>query len=137
MSQSLENISNLLLESPSFFILPSSKRNAGKLTILFSSAVAARELAYMLRGDWDGVNAVIIYQPDAIAVKNALDLLRLELGQEEVEYCQAGERCTLLIFPSIPLFSKARSGKSVLMAEFLLLQEALEESIANRRTRSS
>lgn len=117
MSQRTENISNLLHESPSFFLLSASKRNAQKLTMLFSSALAARELAYMLRGDWDGLNAVTVYQPDAVAVQTALALLKLELGLEEVNYCQPGEDCSVLILP--PLQITTRSGKSVLMAEFL------------------
>ena len=120
MSQRTGNISNLLHESPSLFILPTCRGDAGKVTLLFSSALAARELAYLLRGDWDGVNAVTIYQPDAVAVKNALALLKLELGQEEVNYCYAGEDCSVLVLPPSQIFSTARSGKSVLMAEFLM-----------------
>ena len=117
MSQSLENISNLWPESPSFFILPTSRGGAGTITMLFSSVLAAREVAYMLRGDWDGVNAVTIYQPDAVAVQTALALLKLELGLEEVNYCHPGEDCSVLILPPIQITT--RSGKSVLMAEFL------------------
>ncbi|WP_009631123.1 hypothetical protein [Synechocystis sp. PCC 7509] len=120
MSQSLENISNLLHESPSLFLLSAFRLDAGKITILFSSVLAAREVAYMLRGDWDGVNAVTIYQPDAVAVQNTLALLKLELGQEEVNYCYAGEDCSVLVLPPLQIFSTARSGKSVLMAEFLM-----------------
>lgn len=120
MTQSSANIfSNLLHESPSFFILPAFRLDAGKITMLFSSVLAAREVAYMLRGDWDGLNAVTIYQPDAVAVQNALALLKLELGLEEVSYCQLGEDCSVLVLPPIQIFSTARSGKSVLMAEFL------------------
>ena len=116
MTQSSANIfSNLLHESPSFFILPTFRGDAGKITLLFSSVLAAREVAYMLRGDWDGLNAVTIYQPDAVAVQNALALLKL--GQEEVSYCHAGEDCSVLILPPIQITT--RSGKSVLMAEFL------------------
>ena len=120
MSQRTGNISNLLPESPSFFILPTSRGDAGKITLLFSSGLAAREVAYMVRGDWDGLNAVTIYQPEAVAVKNALALLKLELGLEEVNYCPAGEYCSVLVLPPIQVFSTARSGKSVLMAEFLM-----------------
>ena len=117
MSQSLENISNLLHESPSLFLLPVFRREAGKITMLFSSVLAAREVAYMLRGDGDGVNAVTIYQPDAVAVQTALALLKLELGLEEVNYYHPGEDCSVLILPPIQITT--RSGKSVLMAEFL------------------
>ncbi len=86
--------------------------------MLFSSVLAAREVAYMLRGDWDGVNGVTIYQPDAVAVQTALALLKLELGQEEVNYCHPGENCSVLILPPIQITT--RSGKSVLLAEFLM-----------------
>lgn len=135
MSQRAENISNLWHESPSFFILPTYKGNAGKVTLLFSSTWAAKELAYMLRGDWDGVNAVTIYQPDSIAVKNALDLLKLELGQEEIEFCHVGECCSVLLFPSITPFSNTpRSGKSVMTAELVLLMQAMER-YSKRRLR--
>ncbi|PSB27623.1 hypothetical protein [Chlorogloea sp. CCALA 695] len=120
MPQRTENISNLLHESPPFFIFPTCKGNAGKVTLLFGSALVAREVAYMLRGDWDGLNAVTIYQPDMVAVKNALALLKLELGLEEVNYCHAREYCSVLVLPPIQIFSTARSGKSVLMAEFLM-----------------
>ena len=119
MSQSLENISNLLHGSPSFFILPTFGGDAGRITMLFSSALAAREVAYMMRGDWDGLNAVTIHQPDVLAIQNALALLKLELGLEEVNYCYAGEDCSVLVLPPIQVFSTNRSGKSVLMADFL------------------
>ncbi len=127
MTQSSANIfSNLLHESPSFSLLSASRGDARKLTMLFSSALAAREIAYMLRGDWDGLNAVTIYQPDAVAVQNALALLKLELGLEEVNYCQLGECCSVLVIPPIQLFSATRSGKSVLMAEFLKQFSSME-----------
>ncbi len=130
MSQRMENISNLLHESRSFFILPTSRGDAGKITMLFSSVLAAREAAYMLRGDWDGLNAVTIHQPDVVAIQNALALLKLELGLEEVNYCRAGEDCSILVLPPIQIFSTARSGKSVLMADFLMqfLTEGIESS---------
>jgi len=126
----MENISNLLHESRSFFILPTSRGDAGKITMLFSSVLAAREAAYMLRGDWDGLNAVTIHQPDVVAIQNALALLKLELGLEEVNYCRAGEDCSILVLPPIQIFSTARSGKSVLMADFLMqfLTEGIESS---------
>ena len=117
MSQRTGNISNLLHESPSLFILPTCRGDAGKVTLLFSSALAAREVAYMMRGDWDGLNAVTIHQPDVLAIQNALALLKLELGLEEVNYCHPGEDCSVLILPPIQITT--RSGKSVLMAEFL------------------
>lgn len=137
MSQKAENISNLWQESPSFFILPTYKGNTGKVTLLFSSTWAAKELAYMLRGDWDDVNAVTIYQTDLVALHNALALLKLELGQEEIEFCHAGEYCSVLLLPSIPLFSNTpRSGKSVMTAELVLLMQAMERYSKRRLRRS-
>lgn len=121
MSQRAENISNLLHESPSFFSLPIYKGNTGKVTLLFSSTLAAREAAYMLRSDWDGVNAATIYQPDAVAVQNALALLKLELGEEQVEFCHPGKRCYL---PGkeqqLLMTGECRSGKSLIVAELLI-----------------
>ncbi len=121
MFQRTENISNLLHESPSLFLLSASRRDAGKITLLFSSALAAREGAYMLRGDWDGVNAVTIYQPDVVAVQNTLALLKLELGKELVEFCHTGDYCYL---PGkeqqLLLTGECRSGKSLMVAELLI-----------------
>lgn len=129
MSQSSANIfSNLLHESPSFFLLSASGRNARKLTILFSSPLAAREGAYMLRGDWDGVNGVTIYQPDAVAVRNALALLKLELGSGQVEFCHAGDCCYL---PGkeqqLLMTGECCYGKSLIVTELLI--EALWEEL--------
>lgn len=111
------------------YILYIHRRRASKSTLLFSSALAAREMAYMLRGDWDGVNAVTVYQPDAVAVQNALDLLLLELGQEEVECCHARE-CCALVLPSIAL----SNSSLILTAE--LLMPALER-YRDRTSRSA
>lgn len=129
MSERENNISNLLSASPSFFIPPSSKRNVGKLTMLFGSTLAAREIAYMLRADWDGVNAVTIYKPDSVAVQNALDLLRLELGQKEIECCHVRECCALILPPTAPPNSKLISTAELLM-------QALER-YSNCRARSA
>lgn len=128
MSQRTENISNLLHESPSLFLLSAFRGDAGKITMLFSSALVAREVAYMLRGDWDGLNAVTIHQPDVVAIQNALALLKLELGKEQVEFCHAGEDCYL---PGkeqqLLLTGECRSGKSLMVAELLI--EALWEEL--------
>lgn len=137
MSQSSGNISNLWHESPSFFSLPTREGSKDKVTLLFSSTWVARELAYMLRGDWDGVSAVTIYQPDSVALQNALALLKLELGQEKTEFCHAGEYCSVLLFPSItPFYNTPRSGKSVMMAEYLLLLQALQRYSKRKLRRS-
>lgn len=111
------------------YILYIHRRRASKSTLLFGSALVAREIAYILRGDWDGVNAVTIYQPDAVAVQNALDLLLLELGQEEVECCHARESCALVL-PSI-----APLNSSLILTAKLLMQAI--ERYRNRTYRSA
>lgn len=120
MSKSSGNISNLLNALPSFFILPTTEQNTGKLTILFSSALVAKEAAYMLRSNWDGVNAVTIRQPDSTAIHNAVDLLKLELGREQIEFCKTGECCYLLEKEQQILMTKECSSKSLVFAELLM-----------------
>lgn len=88
--------------------LPIYTWNTDNLTILFSTAVAAREAAYMLRNDWDGVNSVSILHPDGEAVLTTLDLLQLEPGQ--FDFCQSGKLCN---FPEeVPTDSSVLSSKS-------------------------
>lgn len=43
-------------------------------TILFDSSAAAQEIAYMLRGEWDGLNAIIIEDFDRSALDLAIGL---------------------------------------------------------------
>ena len=97
---------------------------ACSLILLFSSARLAKEAAYMLRGDWDEVNTVTIYQPDPVAVHNVLELLLLELGLIEVECCQSGEYCYLPKGEQINGSTSPNDRKEVLIAE--LLMQSLE-----------
>ena len=97
---------------------------ACSLILLFSSARLAREAAYMLRGDWDGVNAVTVNEPDPLAVHNVLELLLLELGLIEVECCQSGEYCYLPKEEQINGSTSPNDRKEILMAE--LLMQSLE-----------
>ena len=99
--------------------------NTDNLTILFSSAIAAKEAAYILRSNWDCVNAVNIHQPDLIAIHNAVELLKLELGQEQVEFCETGECCYLLEKEQQILMPEECSNKSLVVAE--LIRQALSE----------
>ena len=78
----------------------------------------------MLRGDWDEVNTVTIYQPDLTAVHNVLELLLLELGLIEVECCQSGEYCYLPKSEQINGSTSPNDRKEILMAE--LLMQSLE-----------
>jgi hypothetical protein len=95
---------------------------------LFSSARSAKEAAYMLRSNWDGVSAVTINEPDPIAIHNVLELLKLELGLIEVECCQSGEYCYLpkgeRINASVSPGNSKEISKEILMAE--LLMQSLE-----------
>ena len=100
-------------------------------TLLFSSTVVAREAAYMLRGDWDGTNAVTISAPDPVAIHNAVELLELELGEGQVEFCYNRQRCPLPELPEtqihLQVSDRPRSGKSIMLAELWL--EAVERGI--------
>ena len=97
---------------------------ACSLILLFSSARSAREVAYMLRSNWDGVNAVTVNEPDPVAVHNVLELLLLELGLIEVECCQSGEYCYLPKEEQINGSASPNDRKEVLIAE--LLMQSLE-----------
>lgn len=99
--------------------------DSDRINIMFASLVAAREVAYILRGDWDGLNAVTIYQPDAVAIHNALALVKLDLGLEEVEYCTAGECCLLENKGAMRVFEGTRSGKSIMLADFFVDDRSL------------
>lgn len=97
---------------------------ACSLILLFSSARSAKETAYMLRSNWDGVNAVTVNEPDPIAIHNVLELLKLELGLIEVECCQNGEYCYLPKEDQINGSVSSGDRKEILMAE--LLMQSLE-----------
>lgn len=102
-----------------------AERDGNLTTIIFSSILVATEVAYTLRGIWDGLNSVDIYQPDSAAVQNALALVKLELGLEEIEYCTAGECCFLEDKGGIRIFRSARAGKSKMLASFFVDDRSL------------
>jgi len=54
--------------------------------VLFGSAKAASEIAWMLRADWDRCNGVVFNVPDGIAIETATKLL-------ETELCEVGDNC--------------------------------------------
>ena len=98
--------------------------NQDNNTLLFNSALVAKEAAYMLLGNWDGVNAVTIRRYDSITVQTAVELVKLELGQEEqIDFCQQGQYCFVNQLSMDPK-TKARSGKSIILGEKLM--KALE-----------
>ena len=96
------------------------RTRASSSILLFSSALVAREAAYMLRSNWDGVNAVTVDELDPTAVHNVLELLLLELGTPEVDCCQNGEYCYLpnderTNGSTLPNYSKAILFEQLLM----------------------
>lgn len=90
-------------------------------SILFSSPLVAREAAYILRGEWDGLNAVILHQTDTTAINTTVQLLELELGQK-IEFCRNQEFCCFRDDPQIHLYldDRPRAGKSILLTESLI-----------------
>lgn len=100
-------------------------------TLLFNSSLIAKEAADVLRGDWDGVNAVTVHQPkvviirydDSLVVEYAGESVKLELREREIEFYQQGQYCFLNQLTMHPK-TKARSGKSIIVSE--LMMKALE-----------
>lgn len=63
-----------------------------QLILLFQDTTIAKEIGYMLRAKFDGLNAIELPEPvDRVAVKTALDLWR-------AEFCQLGESCLWFAF---------------------------------------
>lgn len=58
--------------------------------VLFSSILAASEIAYMIRGKWDACNSVLIAAPDRRAIETAASLL-------EAEFCYAWDCCEVQV----------------------------------------
>lgn len=65
--------------------------------LLFDSVQAAQEVAYMLYGQWDGCNGVIISKVDITAVQVAANLV-------DAKWCLSKEKCMLLIFINKKIF---------------------------------
>jgi hypothetical protein len=64
--------------------------------LFFNNIQAAREIAYALRGDWDGCNGVVFRDGvESLALQQAIATVGLEIG-EEIEFCRLGSRCTWL-----------------------------------------
>lgn len=85
-------------------------------TYLFNSREVAQEVAWVLRGEWDGVNAVAwnLSDVDGIALSTAASL-------ENAEYCRENAVCLLgMELEGSPVFEQALAGKSYVLSESLL-----------------
>lgn len=111
--------------------LDRTNRGNDGYTLLFNSSLIAKEAANVLRGDWDGRNAVTVHQPkvviirhdDSLVVEYAGESVKLELREREIEFCQQGQYCFLNQL-TMPPKAKAHSGKSMIVSE--LMMKALE-----------
>lgn len=99
-------------------------------TLLFNSSSVAKEAADVLRGDWDGSNAVTVRQYDVVAVREDNCLVVEYAGgevkldsREEIEFCQKGQYCYINKL-SRRSQTKARSGRSIILTEKMM--QALE-----------
>lgn len=100
-------------------------------TLLFNSSTLAKEAADVLRGDWDGLNAVTIrqykvvaiHEDDFIVVENGVESVKFELKEREIEYCQQGQFCYINTLSMRPQ-TKANSGRSIVLSEKIM--QALE-----------
>lgn len=68
------------------------------VTLLFDSHIAAHEIAWMLRGNWDGCNGVSFISPDEEAVDVAAKLHR-------ANWCRTGDSCPII--DSYPISQEA------------------------------
>ncbi|WP_039717658.1 pentapeptide repeat-containing protein [Scytonema millei] len=66
-----------------------SDRSGEHRVLLFDSHDAAYNVAFMLNGEWDECNSVVIPSSDEIAIKTAASLV-------EARWCDSGKSCTLL-----------------------------------------
>jgi len=84
-------------------------------SFLFNSVKAAQEVAYALRGRWDGYNGVNFLAHDYVA-------LRLATALCNTEYCEVGNKCDIL--------DNIRESRNVLMLG--LRNTAIESAIASQ-----
>lgn len=66
-----------------------SARSGKNRVLLFDSRDAAYNVAFMLDGQWDECNSVVIPTSDEIAIKTAASLV-------EARWCDSGKSCALL-----------------------------------------
>ena len=82
---------------------------------LFNSVEAAQEVAYALRGKWDGCNGVEFLIHDYLALQLAADLCN-------AEYCAVGSGCKIL--------DNIRELRNILLLGFR--NTAIESAIASQ-----
>ena len=95
-------------------------------TLLFNSSSVAKEAADVLRGDWDGSNAVTVRQYDVVAVREDNSLVIEYAGEsvkldsrEEIEFCEQGQYCYVNKL-SRRSQTKAGSGRSIILTEKMM-----------------
>jgi len=66
-----------------------SNRAKENQTLLFDSCYAAEDVAFMLGGQWDKCNGVVISATDEIAIETAAKIV-------DARWCYKGKSCTLL-----------------------------------------
>ncbi len=66
-----------------------SNEHEKNYTFLFDSCYAAENIAFMLGGQWDECNSVVLSVLDEIAIKTAAKIV-------EARWCYAGKSCLLL-----------------------------------------
>lgn len=142
MSQVSNTVTNSSSDSISFFLqllrsceqsqmiycgVDSTNRDKGSYTLFFNSSSVAKEAADVLRGDWDGTNAVTIRQYEVVAIREdnsivveyADEAVKFELKEQEIEYCQQGQFCYINTLSMRPK-TKASSGKSIILSEKIM-----------------
>lgn len=66
-----------------------SNESGANRTLLFDSCYAAENVAFMLDGQWDKCNSVVLSALNEIAIETAAKIV-------EARWCYAGKSCTLL-----------------------------------------
>ncbi len=107
--------------------IDTSNRGNGGKTLLFNSSSVAQEAADVLRGEWDGRNAVTLRQhkvvtireDDSIVVEYAEESVELDLKEGEIEYCQKGQYCYINKLSMRPK-TKASKGRSIILSEKIM-----------------
>lgn len=87
-----------------------------KIVILFESITAAREVAYILRGEWDGYNSLFIRHLNTAAIELAASLI-------EAEFSYAGDCCYIQNRRQANFdFGTPRAGKSIMFPDLLKMR---------------
>jgi len=76
-----------------------SNRSGENHVLLFDSSGAAQDVAFMLGGQWDECNSVVLPGSDEVAIETAVRLV-------EARWCYSGKSCTLLPRLSIEVLKR-------------------------------